>query len=135
MGVLLDKSENSVSAAELLHQETYYATSVHCSYYSCLQLMKDIVLYYCEDFDNDEDFDYQQKESKTPSHEFLINYINKKLNEKNMDFRKFNRSINELKRKRVEADYKEIVIMESVSKWAMEKSGEVNTELKTSFEV
>jgi hypothetical protein len=133
MSVLLDKSENSVSAAEFLHQDSFYAPSVHCSYYSCIQLMKHLVINYFEDFENDNDFEYQQRESGKGSHEFLINYIYRKLNEIGGNCRNFNSIIVQLKRKRIQADYKEILVNESESKWAIEKSLEVNNELKTSF--
>ena len=36
---LKNKSEINSDAAKLLHDKNYYAPSIHCSYYSCLQLM------------------------------------------------------------------------------------------------
>lgn len=41
MGVLKDKSELSFKTAGFLIQEKYYNPSIHCSYYSCIQLMLD----------------------------------------------------------------------------------------------
>ncbi len=44
MSILKSKSDINLMAAELLHKNSLYPSVVHCSYYSCFQLMKHLWL-------------------------------------------------------------------------------------------
>ena len=44
MSILKEKSLFNITAAQLLNDNNLFAPSVHCSYYSCLQLMKAAML-------------------------------------------------------------------------------------------
>ena len=51
MGVLLDKSGKSHDAALSLLSSGQYCNSIQCSYFSCLQLAKDVILSKAKDAD------------------------------------------------------------------------------------
>ncbi|MDY0280344.1 MAG: hypothetical protein RBR35_07270 [Salinivirgaceae bacterium] len=44
MSYLRQKSEFNLDAAKLLQSNSLFAPSVHCSYYSCLQLLKATII-------------------------------------------------------------------------------------------
>ena len=43
MGAFKDKSDETFSSGELLLSNAHYNSSVHCFYYSCFQLVKDLL--------------------------------------------------------------------------------------------
>jgi hypothetical protein len=108
MGLLKNKSELNLGAAELLHQYSYYSSVVHCAYYSCIQLMKHTWLNSMGKSDND--LRNLNNSSSQGSHEVLINQIKIFIQSKSQNGRVFNRDILQLKRLRVNADYDEILI-------------------------
>lgn len=114
MGILKDKSGTSLSAADVLIKGGIFPPSVHCSYYSCLQLLLDIIH---EDLAIDEDeLDYKYENENDHGHKlhnFYINLIYKVLDDKiafdettEEDVDKFYEDIMKIKGKRVDADYK-----------------------------
>lgn len=107
-GALKNKSELNLGAAELLHQNTYYSSVVHCAYYSCIQLMKHTWLNAMGRSEND--LRNLNNISSQGSHEVLINQIKIFIQSKSQNGRVFNRDILQLKRLRVIADYEEILI-------------------------
>ncbi len=126
---LKNKSEINKEAAKVLHEKDYYAPSVHCSYYSCLQLMK-----YCLN----SHFKFSEKEintkvnqyttnNKDGSHNFYISFLFKEI--KNISTTResidFNNKINALKKIRITADYsKEDILFEKSNK-ALILSGDI----------
>lgn len=103
MSFLRSKSECNQQAANLLFEQNLHASSVHCSYYRCLQGIKDKLITV---------YEYSEKElnrkmEKGNSHNILINYIKAELiNSKKFSLsQKFSIRIGTLKGKRVDADY------------------------------
>lgn len=75
VSVLLEKSNKSIEVAELLDKQKYYATSIHCSYYSCFQVMLHIKF---EKFNEKPESIFQRcKDSDTGSHAVVTNEIKK----------------------------------------------------------
>ena len=104
-----NKSIQNIKAAELLiknsdEKEQYYASSIHCAYYSCFQLLKytlnckcDIKIPYC----------IQNSKTKSMSHENIKDAIIKDL-QSNAEFYElttFRTSFSNLKKLRMKADY------------------------------
>jgi len=113
MSNLKNKSELNFAAAELLHKQSYYPSVVHCSYYSCIQLMKHIWLHKMNK--TEQDLETLTRTSTDGSHEVLINQTGGFMKNKAIDFRTFNNVIGQLKKLRVNADYKDIQIDSSIS--------------------
>lgn len=108
MGHLKNKSELNLGAAELLHQQSYYPSVVHCAYYSCIQLMKHIWLNSMGK--TEQDLKVLNNSNNQGSHEILINQLKSFIQSKSQNDRDFNRDILILKRLRVNADYDDISI-------------------------
>lgn len=102
---LKQKSEDNLKAALILHDSRLCNSSVHCSYYSCLQMMKH---YLCNvsNISYDEQADCCGLDMGT--HKFIYNYFLKILFKKKIvhtDFVTFNTNFTTLKLKREKADY------------------------------
>lgn len=105
---LLEKHKFNFDSAKYLIEESMYAPSVHCSYYSCFQLMKHKVR-------NLQGCSYEDLDAEIigiSSHSFLINkvkfYLDPKNNAKIKDpalATEFKDSIRDLKKFRKESDY------------------------------
>jgi hypothetical protein len=108
MSYLTNKSDINRAAADLLQTNYYYPSVIHCSYYSCIQLMKHIFLFTLNK--SEVDLESEERATTTGSHEVLINNITTHLKTNKKDWRTFNTNINQLKRLRVIADYQDIEI-------------------------
>ncbi|NQU85752.1 MAG: HEPN domain-containing protein [Mariniphaga sp.] len=135
MSKLKEKSEFNIYAAELLIENAYFAPSVHCSYYSCFQLLKFTI----NDFFG---IDYDSLASKISSsgkktHQFVIGYVASKLVRYagREESRKFKRTIKDLKQFREESDYDNIEIGKDKGETALRKAKEIRNYLKTNFHV
>jgi len=133
MTKLKEKSEFNIKAAELLIEETYYASSVHCSYYSCFQLLKFVI----KDFFK---VDYETLStnislSSKSSHQYIIDFIaGEIMNLSNrVESRKFKHNINDLKHYRLESDYENIEVNIEKGKKALSKAQEIRTYIKSKF--
>jgi len=112
---LENKSELNIEAARKLIEENLYAPSVHCSYYSCFQLLK----FKMNDFF---DVTYEQltadiSSSPKGTHEYIIDFYiqtirNNANNWKSVDFK---RNIKDLKLFREKSDYEDINITKNQS--------------------
>ncbi len=126
MRILLDKSLSNIEAAELLHQEEMYASSVHCSYYSSIQLMRHLLF---NKFGFDEmEFDGRPEIQDKGSHNYLINFIRNKLDP--YASRAYSSGISDLKKCRKEADYMQIKILEINSQKALDLAKNINSKLQ-----
>lgn len=107
MSFLLDKAEQNQKASLLLFGEHQLcAAAVHAAYYSCLQMMIHILLK--NHWKTTALYDKIQKEGS--SHNFYISEVGKIVENRNRtDYRTF-KKITELKRVRVDADYKDMNI-------------------------
>lgn len=108
MSYLTNKSDINRAAADLLQANYFYPSVVHCSYYSCIQLMKHIFLFTLNK--SEADLEHEGKIMAAGSHEVLINNITTLLKTNNKDWRTFNTNIIQLKRLRVSADYQDAEI-------------------------
>lgn len=136
---LKNKSEINKEAAKLLHEKDYYAPSVHCSYYSCLQLMK-----YCLN----SHFKLTEKEintkvsqytinNKDGSHNFYISFLFKEIKtiSTTRESINFNNKINALKKIRTTADYGKEEILYNISNKALTLSGDIIEMIKKHLKI
>ncbi len=135
MSKIRQKSDFNIHAAERLLQETYYAPSVHCSYYSCFQLLK----YTIKEFFN---VDYVTQavnisSSGQGTHQYVINYVTSELRKfvSPEEYRNFKRTIKDLKQFRLESDYDDIEIDSDKGNKAFNKAKEIRTYLIKNFNV
>ncbi len=115
MNVLKEKSKFNTDAADLLIKNYLYAPSIHCSYYSCLQFMKHIILNKLGinpvNYASDNGFGSDR------SHETFRDIIIKDLkNRQKREWREFNTQFGQLKSSRIQSDYDEIEINEPVAR-------------------
>jgi len=135
MGMLIAKSKENLISAQLLIENKYYASSVHCSYYSSVQLMIHLLItkfnFTQEKLENE-----AIKEGKG-SHVFAINQITKHLKSKQEILKSvdFYRNIGKLKTKRKHADYLDTLIDKPYSDEALLQANEINGILTTAFNI
>ena len=108
MSQLKNKSELNRAAADLLQQSSFYPSVIHCAYYSCIQLMKHILIVTLGK--TEAEIAAEVRSSPNGSHEIMINNINDHLKANLKDWRTFNSKITQLKRLRVAADYENVPI-------------------------
>lgn len=133
MSILKEKSNFNLTAAELLQNNSLYAPSVHCSYFSCLQLIKFAII---ENLDVTNDELTKETRERKDSHKYLINKIGNEIrNYSREEHTIFNRNINDLKKFRVESDYGEIEVTTSQSSKALENAKEIREQLIKIFHV
>ncbi len=135
MGILLDKSNNNLQASEILIKNNLHSSSVHCAYYSSVQMMIHLLLNKFG-FTQDKLEEEAKKENKG-SHIFAKNYLHQKMKDKGIRFDAtiFYRTVGELKNKREKADYQEENIEIDFSQEAVKQANEVNKILKKVFEI
>ncbi|WP_375560488.1 hypothetical protein ACE193_22795 [Bernardetia sp. OM2101] len=110
MSEIESKSEQNLRMARLSIEKACYATSIHCSYYACVQFMTHLLYDYYEK--SDEEISIQQKQiSKELAggfHVWIINFFVIKLLpfEGGKIARDFSSDATQLKKWRVFADYK-----------------------------
>jgi hypothetical protein len=118
------KSDFNTSAADLLYDNHLYAPSVHCAYYSCLQLIKFLI----KDFLN-VDYPDQKIESdhlKQNSHEYVIRkLLNEVYGFSRLDYIDLRRNIYDLKSFREMSDYENKMVDIKLSKKSIEKANDI----------
>ena len=133
MSHLRSKSEINLAAAELLIDTSYYAPSVHCSYYGCFQFIKSklnqIGIFYDK---------IDQDIASTPtlsSHNYPIRLILNEIEQKKDRYykRSVKDKINDLKAFREESDYHNIDIKYPESIKAFNLSKEIIKLIKSSL--
>lgn len=135
MSKLRQKSDFNLDSADHLLKASYYASSVHCSYYSCFQLLKYTIKEFCG-------IDYESQAENISitgqkTHQYVINHITNELN--NFvgleESRNFKRTINDLKQFRIESDYEDIEVNLDKSELALHKAKEIRQYIITNFNV
>jgi hypothetical protein len=130
--ILKQKSEENAKAAQLLadRKNKYYAASIHCSYYSSIQMLMYIL-------NTKYHIPYQQQEKEADSirkgtHNYLIDEIGVRLKKKQdaTQIRRIQKNIRDLKDLRKGADYKPVQIDILKAQRAIELSNEIINELK-----
>lgn len=131
MKILLEKSEKNIEASNLLLQEEYFETSIHCSYYSCIQLMSHILF---NVFDiNEYDFINSNENKKNGSHNSLLNEITKRFPSQSTNVYEFKNDFKIIKDYRIKADYRQQNILETDSIKSIDKATKINNKLKEIF--
>ncbi|MFZ4543418.1 MAG: hypothetical protein ACOYOA_05170 [Saprospiraceae bacterium] len=104
MSHLLTKSMQNLESADILINANMFSASVHCSYYSCLQLCKHVLI-----SDMGMTFaDIEKIANGSSSHKSIIKIVYDDLvfiKRKSYAARNLNRNINRLKISRIKADY------------------------------
>ena len=135
MSKLRQKSDFNIDAAEYLLKATLYASSVHCSYYSCFQLLK----YTIKEFFG-KDYEAQAADiiaTKQKTHQYVINYVACEVERFAglEESRQFKRNIKDLKQYRVESDYENIEVNVDKSEKALRLARGIRSYVIKSFNV
>ncbi len=105
------KSDNNLAVAEMLIENDYFSASVHNSYYSVVQLI--LYIFHSNFKMSDKDMDKESRKSKKGFHNWLKNHLidDLKLKKKTgREIRSFSNDFEKLKKFRVDADYKNILL-------------------------
>ena len=103
--IMKNKSLSSLNAGIFLVEKNLLDSSVHCFYYSCIQIM----IYILQKIfgKSETEIENESRDSATGFHNWIINQIFKKYFTKNRErARKFKGNMYYLKTQRVKADYK-----------------------------
>lgn len=131
MDRIKEKSGFNLDAAELLITKGFHSSSVHCSYYACLQFLKHSLKNFF-----DFSYDYIEGEcvnSRLGTHGYIINATLNAYKSKT-DLRTYQdtkRLVNDLKEFRENSDYFNIQISVDDSEKSLKMSREVIHEIKT----
>jgi uncharacterized protein (UPF0332 family) len=134
MSKLREKSEFNIDASQLLIDNYLYAPSVHCSYYSCFQLMK----FSMNDFFGISYDELRQRISVNTSggtHSYVTNFFNTEVKKKNgiFEYRDFSRKIKDLKEFRESSDYDDVEITIDQSTRALQYASEIRQHIQKNF--
>lgn len=131
MDELKHKSGFNMDAARLLIDKEYFASSIHCSYYSCIQLAKHVLL---NKLGITERALKQKYVRPIGSHnlirEAIINELRVKMNDK-FTMTQFNSKFGLIKQLREESDYHEVIIDSKKAEDSIKHSTFINSILKT----
>jgi hypothetical protein len=143
MSYLQEKSEALQKAAQLLHDNSCYPAVAHSAYYSCVQLMKHILLHALHNTETKlkkERIEHnrqvrRENGKELGTHEFFINkvggYIKSYPHQRSRnDFRIFNSNIWQLRDLRVNADYHDAPFNGEKSVCSLDLSNKIATVLK-----
>ena len=134
MSKLKEKSEFNIDAAQVLIDKYLFAPSVHCSYYSCFQLMKfTINAYFGMSYD-----ELRQKVSVNTSggtHTYVTHFFNTEVRKKYglTDYTDFSRKIKDLKEFRESSDYDDSEITIDNSTKALQYAKELRYYIQKNF--
>jgi hypothetical protein len=128
MGVLKDKSSESFSSATYLIAKGAFCSSIHCSYYSCIQFILDL---FYENFKLSErqlSDEYWNEKNKGGGegglHVFYITKLTETIYHKigGTESSELNEQLNSLRIKRNKADYSRTAIGEKESNKSLKKA-------------
>lgn len=127
-----DKATNNFSATNKLITEGLYNPSIHCAYYSCVQLMYHTLEVYCKM--NEVDIQNQSNDPKG-SHIWIISKITTYVAtlSSRKCARSFSDKLHELRRARIIADYHKDFIDEQKAVEARQCSYELNKYIEKIF--
>jgi len=131
MDELKHKSQFNMDAANFLIEKNLYASSVHCSYYSCIQLAKHVLL---NKLGITEQILKQNYTKPIGSHNIIREAIIKELKSRTNDrfkITQFNTKFGIVKQLREESDYHEVVIDSKKATDSVKHSTFINEILKT----
>lgn len=137
MSVLKSKSQESIAAAEILLKQNHANSSIHCSYYSCVQLMLHLLR---KHFGKTElaikSEGIKGAKNDNGYHNWLLNSIFKEfVRLDGTDAAKFNGIIQILKKQRAAADYENRNIEFHNAEKAYSQSLIVHQLIKKNFQI
>tara|TARA_R110000868_G_scaffold410496_2_gene698666 strand:+ start:397 stop:810 length:414 start_codon:yes stop_codon:yes gene_type:complete len=137
MTQLLRKSNLNLKASSILISNNIFDSSIHCAYYSTVQLMLHLLRSEFKKSDSDVDSESEQgSRNEKGFHNWLSNFFIKELMKKDfMLTRDFNKFVTTLKSSRVKADYKNLEIKESVAKQNLDLAKQINQLLQENFQI
>ena len=120
MGYLKQKSDFNLATAQILIQNNLYSPSIHCAYYSCLQLLK----YILKNFIGIE-YAVQERAANSGSsggsHNYVINEVFNQIRvHDRLGYGDLKRKVGQLKRLRTQSDYLNVQVTYSESTKALE---------------
>lgn len=135
MSKLRQKWEINIEAAKALLAKELFAPSVHCSYYSCFQLLKFTMKEFFE-------IDYETlsaniSSSKQNTHQYIINYVTNELKSLSNKYesRNLKRKIKDLKNFREKSDYENTSVDYKKGNDAINKANEIRSYIIKNFKV
>lgn len=131
MSHLADKSEQNHDAAEFLIRGKYFASSVHCSYYSVLQFA--LASFLAKDRITADELikNHSSKSHRSSLHAAIRAELLGRIKAKDKyGYTSFNTSFNKLKMQREDSDYKDVEISEYEAVNAMRCSNELKKQLQ-----
>ena len=134
MSELKNKSEQNLISAQYLMSKACFASSVHCSYYSCVQLMLHILRSDLNKTEAEIDIEGQQEGS---FHNWLQGQISFAFLGKNSfeDSRTVSSYFGQLKALRVKADYKNVEIKPKQAANSIETAKNIIKLLENNFTI
>jgi len=135
---LKQKSACNIDSAKQLINQSLYPSSIHCSYYSCVQLMLHLLRSHFGHHDTDiNELLYPPEQKNKQLHVNLIRIFRGELKEMGdiAQFNVFNTNIGRLKALRGRSDYQNRQINQSIAKEAFRKANAIITILTNNFTV
>jgi hypothetical protein len=133
------KSEENLKLAQKIvtSKNRFYASSIHCSYYSCVQLMLHILRIDLGKSDDDVHKEsIEGSKNENGFHNWLITIIAREFFRRNpKKASEFNNRIGELKGVRVKADYQNSLIKEPKAKEALKYAELIMEDLIMHFKI
>lgn len=129
----LIKSETNFKATNKLNNDLYYCSSIHCSYYSCVQMMFHLLSNYLNKTDQQiSNESYYGGLAEKGLHIWLIKTVFNEFTD-TIDANNFNSNINDLRILRGKADYKNKIIIQREAEEARNKAYMTIEILKRNF--
>lgn len=125
MNGFLEKTTQNLNSAKILLDQCHYSSSVHCSFYGCLQTAFHTLFVKLNH--EKSQFDHMRRLQKMGTHQYVFNLIKKEI-EKSLksDYQWFIHNFTKLKKLREQADYSEEPISQSEGYNALSKAIAIN---------
>ena len=129
------KSESNLKATNILDNEPFFASSVHCSYYSCIQFMYHILhSHFLKSDEEIDDESYAGSKVAGGLHNWLLNTIFAEINNRT-DANTFDNLMSDLQILRVMSDYKNHSIDVNQALSAQDKAKKTIKVLSRNFKI
>lgn len=135
MSYLKEKSEFNIESAKELIEKSYYASSVHCSYYGCFQYLKHILKNYRNttyEIIESDCFNYKLG----GTHGYIIDNVLIEFKKKESNVKEYvtlKRLIKDLKKFRTDSDYFNIQVLSSEAEKSLQFSQTIIQTIKSNF--
>lgn len=135
MSELVKKALSNFSAAELLIEKKNYSPSIHCAYYSSLQIILFLIKSKLSKtwknyYKDSKDAAIALKQPNESIHNLYISFIKQDINKTDVNTqRKFSTDIGILKKYRNNSDYTEIEIKDKIADQSIQLAKNINSQL------